>query len=345
MTRMMTPQILPLLLALVLAAHLPARAAASPDETARFLAGLPVRDAGLATLAAHAAWSTHAEDLGKAWTRMDQRQLVKVRAWAVANLAAANRSTAPVFYFFSGPDFLYAQTFFPNSANYILCGTEPVGTVPDLAQMPPAALEAELANLRHALGTMLTTHYFITKDMRGDLTRGQLTGTLPLLYAFLARTGCTIRSVTTGGDHAQIEFTGPGGQRQMLHYFKTDLSNGGRNTAFLGFCKKLGPGMSLVKSASYLMHGDGFSTARDFLLTNSSVIVQDDSGIPLRAFDPRRWTLRFWGNYEGPIDLFKEHQQPDLAAAYQRSHPAPLGFAFGYAWQPAKGALVVGTVK
>jgi hypothetical protein len=43
--------------------------------------------------------------------------------------------------------------------------------------------------------------------------------------------------------------------------------------------------------------------------------------------------------------MFKEHQQPDLAAAYQRSNPAPLGFAFGYAWQPAKGALVVGTAK
>ena len=344
MTRMMTPKVCSLLLVLAFSAHGPARAA-SPDETARFLAGLPVQDAGLARLAGQPAMVAHAEELGKAWTRMEQRQLVKVRAWAAAHLAAANRSTAPVFYFFSGPDFLYAHTLFPNSANYILCGTEPVGTVPDLAQMPPAALEADLANLRRALGTMLTTHYFITKDMRGDLTRGQVTGTLPLLYAFLARTGCTIRGVSTGGDHAQIEFTGPGGQRQMLHYFKTDLSNGGRNGAFLGFCKKLGPGMSLVKSASYLLHGEGFSTARDFLLTNSSVIVQDDSGIPLRAFDPRRWTLRFWGSYEGPIDLFKQHQQPDLAAAYQRSNPAPLGFAFGYAWQPAKGALVVGTAK
>lgn len=334
----------PLLTALALAAA-PARAAQSPDEAARFLAGLPVRDAGLAALAAQPAWAAHAEHLGRAWTRMDQRQLVKVRAWAAANIAAANRSTAPVFYFFSGPDFLYAQTFFPNSANYILCGTEPVGTVPDMAQMPPAALEADLGNLRQALGTMLTTHYFITKDMRVDLTRGQVAGTLPVLYVFLARTGCTIRSVSTNAGRAQIEFTGPGGQRQTLHYFKTDLSNGGGNAAFLAFCKKHAPGLSLVKSASYLMHGDGFSTARDFLFANSSLIVQDDSGIPLRAFDPRRWTLRFWGNYEGPIELFKQHYQPDLAAAYQRSNPAALGFAFGYAWQPAKGALLIATPK
>ena len=317
----------------------------SPDEAARFLAGLPVREAGLAALAAQPAWASHAEHLGRAWTRMDQRQLEKVRVWAAENIAEAYHSTAPVFYFFSGPDFLYAQTFFPNSANYILCGTEPVGTVPDMALMPPAVLEADLGNLRKALSTMLTTHYFITRDMRVDLTRGQVAGTLPILYVFLARTGCTIRSVSTNAGCAQIEFTGPGGQRQTLSYFKTDLSNGGGNAAFLAFCKKLAPGRSLVKSASYLMHDDGFSTARDFLLANSSLIVQDDSGIPLRAFAPRRWTLRYWGNYEGPIELFQKYAQPELAEAYRRSNPAALGFAFGYAWQPAKGALLVAVPK
>ena len=340
----MTMKLAPLFLAAVLAAT-SARATPSPDEAARFLAGLPVRDAALATLETQPAWAAHADKLGLAWTRMDQRQLVKVRAWSAAFIPEANRSTAAVFYFFSGPDFLYAQTFFPNSADYILCGTEPVGTVPDLAQMPPVALEADLENLRHSLETMLTTHYFITKDMRADLTRGQVGGTLPILYVFLARTGCTIRSVTAGAGSAQIEFTGPSGQRQTLHYFKTDLSNGGGNAPFLAFCKKHAPGLSLVKSASYLLHSDGFSTARNFLLANSRVIVQDDSGIPLRAFDPRVWTLRFCGNYEGPIELFKDHYQPDLAAAYQHSNPAALGFSFGYAWQAAKGALLVATPR
>jgi len=328
-----------LFLALALAAPL-ARAGQSPDEAARFLAGLPVRDA---TLAALPGWGTHAERLSRAWARMDQRQLVKVRAWSAATIPQANRSSAAVFYLFSGPDFLYAQTFFPNSSTYILCGTEPVGTVPDMALMPPAALDADLENLRRALETMLTTHYFITKDMRADLTRGQVGGTLPILYVFLARTGCTIHRVSTNAGSAQIDFTGPAGQRQTLHYFKTDLSNGGGNAPFFAFCKKHAPGMSVVKSASYLMHDDGFSAARNFLLANSSIIVQDDSGIPLRAFDPRRWTVRFCGNYEGPIELFKEHYQPDLAAAYQRSHPAPLGFSFGYAWQAARGALIVAT--
>ena len=35
-----------------------------------------------------------------------------------------------MFYMFSGPDFLYANAFFPNASTYILCGIEPVGPVP-----------------------------------------------------------------------------------------------------------------------------------------------------------------------------------------------------------------------
>jgi hypothetical protein len=327
---------------LFLAAASIAHAAQSPDEDARFLAGLPVKDAGLAALEARGSWTTHASRLSSAWNRMDERQLSKVSAWAAANLGSAHGSTASVFYFFSGPDFLYAHTFFPNASNYILCGTEPVGTVPDMTQMPPAALEADLENLRRSLGTMLTTHYFITKDMRVDLTRGSVGGTLPILYFFLARTGCTIRGVSASAASAQIDFIGASGKKQTLYYFKTDLSNGGSNGAFLNFCRQHGPGMSLVKSASYLMHGDSFSTARNFLLANSSIIIQDDSGITFRAFDPKRWNVRCYGNYEGPIELFKDHHQPDLTAAFQRSS-APLGFSFGYAWQQSKGALIVAT--
>ncbi len=318
-----------------------ARAAQSPDEAARFLAGLPVRDPTLSALATQPAALDHAARLGRSWDRMEQRQMGKVRAWAAVNLPAVSRSTSTVFYFFSGPDFLYAQALYPNSANYILCGTEPVGTVPELALIPPPALAFDLENLRRSLDTMLSTHYFITKDMRVDLTRSQVSGTLPVLFVFLARTGCTIHRVRTTANDAEIAFTGPGGQEQTLRYFKTDLSNGGNHRGFLDYCKKQGPGLSLVKSASYLMHTDGFSTARSFLLENSRLLVQDDSGIPFRAFDPRQWTLRFYGNFEGPIELFKQYPQPDLLAAYQRSNPPPLGFAFGYAWQPAKGALFV----
>jgi hypothetical protein len=75
---------------------------------------------------------------------------------------------------------------------------------------------------------------------------------------------------------------------------------------------------------------------RNFLLANSRLIIEDDSGIPLNAFDPKHWTLRYYGSYVAPIDLFRSYYQPSLAAAYAHSNPGDLGFSFGYAWQKEK---------
>jgi hypothetical protein len=139
----------------------------------------------------------------------------------------------------------------------------------------------------------------------------------------------------------RITFDGASGGTQTVYYFKVDLSNGSCES-FLNWCAAQGQGASLIKAASYLLHEDGFSQVRRFLLEQSRTIVQDDSGIPLRYFD-ERWTTRFFGDYVGPIEIFANHYQPDLAAAYRRSNPAPLGFAFGYHWQPQRGILMLGT--
>jgi hypothetical protein len=320
-----------------------ARSAPSVDDDAKFLAGLPVHDPALAALTRTLGWEQHSNLLGAKWYQMETRQMAAVRGWAAGNLGSFHGTTGAVYYMFSGPDILYAHSFFPNASPYILCGTEPVGAVPDPTKIPGPALSADLANLRHSMETMLTTHYFITKDMRVDLQRGQIGGTLPILYVFLARSGCTLRNVVVSPSNVQIDFTGPSGRKQTLFYFKTDLSNGAGNGAFLSFCHRNGPGVSLLKSASYLLQGEGFSTVRNFLLANSRLILEDDSGIPLKAFDPKRWTLRYFGSYNGPIDLFKGNGQPALAAAYAHSNAPSPGFSFGYAWQKEKAVVILAT--
>lgn len=323
----------------------PPDSAPSPNEDAKFLAGLPVQDPALSALTHTLGWEQHSTLLGAKWDKMERRQMGTVRAWAAANLGPFHGTTGTVYYMFSGPDFLYANAFFPNASPYILCGTEPVGSVPDPTKIPGPALAADLENLRHSMDTMLTTHYFITKDMRVDLTRGQIGGILPILYVFLARTGCAIHNVVVSPSSVQIDFKGSSGRNQTLFYFKTDLSNGAGNSAFLGFCHKNAPGVSLLKSASYLMQSGGFTTVQNFLLANSRLIVQDDSGIPFNAYDPKRWSLRLYGSYIAPIELFRNYYQANLAAAYAHSNPAPLGFSFGYAWQKDKATLIVATPR
>ncbi len=335
---------------------------ARPNDVARFLAGLePSATSPLAPLMRQKTWQVHARVFDQAWKGLDQRQLSKIRTWSQTNITAQR----PVmFYMFSGPDFLYANTLFPGASTYVMSGLEPVGRVPELTHSVRRTLPQSLASLRVSMNSILSYSFFRTKDMRVQLSSGALHGTLPVLYVFLARNGMTIHDVelvnvaadgtvqaVVEGDKKQaggvkIAFSaGNGAQKQTLYYFQTDLSNAGvRNSGFLKFAEQLGVGDALVKSASYLMHADNFSTVRDFLLARTQTIVQDDSGIPLKFFKGDDWDLRPYGKYLGPIPLFAGQYQPQLGKLYTTSAQR-IDFGIGYRWRPQESNLLMAVKK
>jgi len=324
------------LLAAALLAAMPALSAygaINVNDTARFLAGLPVGgDPAIRALTEDPAWKQHAQYFNAAWTKLEARQLSKARGWAEGNL---HGSSSTVFYMFSGPDFLYANAFFPRAQNYVLCGIEPVGNVPDVTKL---ALGPALYQVENSLNSVLNYSFFQTKQMRMQFSGAQLNGTIPILMVFLARCGKTVENVTPMSRGVRIDFDGG-----TLYYFSVDLSNGSvERSGLLGLCQGLGRGDSLLKSASYLPHEDGFSEIRNFLLAQSDMIVQDDSGIPYHDFTPGQWQIRLYGSYLPPIDIFKQYFQPDLADAFSRSNPQALPFGIGYrGWDASKSALIV----
>ncbi|TDU69283.1 hypothetical protein EI77_02934 [Prosthecobacter fusiformis] len=334
-------------------------AAAPPDHQARFLAGLSVDATELEPLAREPSWQNHASSFHRAWLDLEERQLSRIRTWMPTTLNYIYEDPSPLFYTFSGPDFLYANAFFPNASTYILCGREPVGTLPDVASLSPGALHSALGNLRTALNAILSFSFFITADMKNDLSQTQLSGTIPVLYVFLARAGCRIvdaelvkvsdsgeltagKSKTPG---VKITFIGNTGRTQTLYYFTTDLSNWGikSNAGFVEFCKKQGQGNAFVKAASYLMHMEEFSSVRNFLLSNTRNLIQDDSGIPLKYFSADQWMISLYGNYPGPIELFQQHFQTDLDMAFKTAVSGDLPFGVGYQWKPGISSLIIGT--
>lgn len=351
-------------LALAAASRAPAAAERAPtvDETARFLAGISA-DPGspLEPFNAEAHWVDHARYFDLAWTKLEGRRLSRIRLWE----AGAIQGYLPVMYYmFSGPDFLYADAFFPNATTYILCGTEPVGNIPDVSQTTAATLPGVLKNLETSLYSVLNFGYFITKDMRKDLQNQQASGTVPILMIFLARSHKHILDASfvtldgggavhpgVGGGKARgaipgVKFTfksGAGGPVKTLYYFNTDISDSGiRETpGFLKFCQGFGIGDSLLKSASYLLHSGEFSAIRNFLLNRSRRILEDDSGIPISYFTPDKWTLRVFGNYVGPIGLFRQNYQPQLDELFKKSNPAPLNFGMGYRWDTTHTSLIL----
>ena len=256
-----------------------------------------------------------------------------------------------MFYMFSGPDFLYANAFYSKASTYVLSALEPVGSVPDLSRLPRGGIASALYNVERSLGSILSFSFFITKEMKTDLQAGQISGTLPILYVFLARSGMTVKSVSPislddqgaayfAGENAgpnavrgvRIMFAGSDGQEKTLYYFSTDLSNSGvKASGFLKFCETLAPGNSLIKSASYLLHSGNFTTVRNFLLNNSATIIQDDSGIPLAYYSTKKWRFFPFGRYLGPIDEFPGRYQDSYAALFRRAQP--IDFGIGYRWR------------
>ena len=331
------------------------RCAPAPDDEARFLAGLPVAGTPLESLSHSRGWAAYAGEFDRAWAQLDKHQLQTIAAWAPGAVGQYCADTGPVFYPFSGPDFLYAHAFFPNATAYVLCGIEPIGPLPQVENLRPETLDASLAGLRQSLDTLLDFSFFITKKMRTDLEDNRLSGTLPLLYIFLARSGCHIRDVsfigldgtgeiTTGKTLApavKIVFADAGGKEQTLYYFCSDLSDDVVNrSGLLTWFTGLGAGRGLLKAASYLMHGGAFDKLRQFLLSNCDAILEDDSGIPIRYFSLQDWTLHLYGAYHLPIERFKKYPQPEMERLTAEQKPAGLPFSVGYRWHPGESSLI-----
>ncbi len=345
--------------ALLLAVAMPARAAdtVTADDTARFLAGMqPSEGSPLTALTRDPAWQRHAKHFDTAFGQLDQRQISKIRAWSEAHLAAPRPT---MFYMFSGPDFLYADAFYSKATTYVLSALEPVGSVPDLTRLGPGGVGAALYNVERSLSSILNFSFFITKLMKTDLRAGHVSGTLPVLYVFLARSGKTIREVSPialddkgaayfGNENpgpnatrgARILFAGSDGVERTLYYFSTDLSNSGvKASGFLQFCATLAPGNSLIKSASYLLYSGNFTAVRNFILANSSTIIQDDSGIPLTYYSARKWRFFPFGRYAGPISKFPGRYQESYAELFRQAQP--IDFGIGYRWRTHESNLLL----
>jgi hypothetical protein len=332
-------------------------------DRAKFLAGMKVKDIpAIAQLTNNTVWRKHATSFDKAWTRLDKQQLSKVRNWSGAELKPINQSSRPIFYPFSGPDFLYAYSFFPNASDYILVGLEPVGKLPQIDKLSTSQVKTKLHEVNSSLDAILGFSFFRTNAMKVDLAKQ---GVLPILFVFMARTNNRILDVQYIGldqnanihkldktnqnkglmPGVKISFTRQGKyQPQTLYYFSTDLSDAGlkKTPQFTKFVKKFDKPVTYLKAASYLMHNQHFSTIRNLILAQSSSLLQDDSGIPVKYFGKQKWNLKFYGAYSKPIDLFSKRYQPELRKIYTSTRAVkPLNFGIGYNFKLNKSNLML----
>ncbi len=336
----------------------------SANDAARMLAGLtPERVGdGFADVRRTPAWQEHQRTMDKLWHDYTWRHEEPIRQWAAREMPDLARSPT-LFYPFSGPDFLFAQAFFPRAATMVLCGLENVEPLPRMSQLSPGEMAGGLATMRTTINSVIQFSFFITKDMRNDLNASRFRGVLPVLLVFMARSGHRVESVDAirisadgspvimpvagGAQGLLIRCRSPQGGLVRVFYVRQNLADDSLKpgSPFLAFVRQVAPGTAFTKSASYLMHESYFSTIRNHLLNERSALVQDPSGVPYRYFDQSVWTLNLYGNYRRTLDMFGDKaQQPDLAQAYAegRHQAQPLPFGIGYLYMPDATCLMVG---
>jgi hypothetical protein len=323
------------------------------NDIARFLAGMPGSGSSpLMAVRQSEHWQRYAQNMDELWRRFSVMRQPRIASFSRGQLGGL-RSPATLWYPFSGPDALFAEAFFPGSSNVLLAGLEGSDMLPDFASLTPAETDTALDGLYTSLTTALSCSFFITKDMRVDLQRTRLKGTLPVVLVFLARLGYDVQSVQAvsldaGGN---VVAGHPGGwpgyviraHGKNIYYFTGNVADFALRSdgRYLSFVQRFGPCVTYLKSASYLMHTDEFTMIRDAILRQSYAVLQDDSGLPLRSF--AGWDVSFYGSYSGVLDIFKSYYQEDLAQAFAAGGPnvQNMDFGVGYKFEAGQSALIL----
>lgn len=343
----------------------------SLNELARWIAGF--KDTGdvkiLKEYYKTSLYKLHSASFGKKWLKYDSVRITQLSRFRDEKLNPVKQSSNFLFYPFSGPDILYAQSFFPEADEYLLMGLEPVGTLPiyDERDCKPDSMNFFYQSVNTSLHAILKYSFFRTASMKTDLKNEELDGTLHLLMLFLSRMNnkiCAakpIRIDSTGNivyessfvylkkknfknPGIEIDFTDSKGKFKKLRYFSLNLANGGLkyNKGMMRFLGNLPECITYLKGASYLMHKDYFGMIKDVILEKSKQVIQDDSGIALRYFlKDNRWDFKFFGNYIKPIPMFSEFYQRDLDSLYKLKGSQPIGFGIGYNFKDKSSHLMI----
>ena len=341
---------------------------ATLDEIAALLAGLPGDAPALKALRETPAWTKFTESMDKSWADLEAKRLAPMRTWAEKELFDVRAWGQFIFYPFGGPDFMTSFELFPEAETYVLLGLEFCGRLPRPDAWKGKQAEVYWNGLAKSLADFFDKSYFITKHMDETLY-GQVEGVLPLVAVFLKRTGNTIIEVRRlefgpGGEAVESPYetakksvrpygikirfaTAGSGLTKTIIYVSCDLQNKvfAKESPFYLYLDKLvaAPVTTYIKSGSYLLHYGEFSNTREMIMAKSKFIVEDDTGIPYKAFKPALWQVRLYGEYAKPIRDFSGVDQPDLQKAYEEGKEVipKLPFHLGYHWRDSRDALLL----
>ena len=329
----------------------------SLNAVADIMSGITDSSSVLGYIQKSSDFKMFSKNFDKRWMSFDSTRLNNLRKFKDIEISKTVKPQQTLFYPFSGPDILHAQTFFPEADKYVMIGLEPIGSFPVFNQKEKDSLSTYFSKINTSLNAILKFSFFRTQSMSEDLRNKEVDGTLHLLVLFLKRTGntlCSAKPVTvdslgsikyihsfydlkklkTNTRGVEIIFADINQHPKTLYYFSLNASDGGlkSNKGFVTYLKNMGSINTYLKGASYLMHKNYFSIIRNTIINQSQHVIQDDSGIAFHYFteSSSKWNYSFYGQYLKPIPMFSAFYQPDLDSLYKQQGSKPIGFGIGY---------------
>ena len=303
-------------------------------------------------------YDSFSKQLNQKLVEIGKSRLSPITNWNQTALKRNSKSdTTSVFYPFSGGDFLHVNSLYPNANHYVMMAQESVGSIPDMTKMDKVQTREYIEAADFILRDIYAKSYFITMNMIKDTKSSPVNGMLPVLLWSISKTGHTVTSVeelsvdesgkktytpfkvgVNAAKAVRITFGNKEkGILKTLTYYSCDISNSGieKDKALAATLKSIPASNCFVKSASYLMHYETFTTIRNTVLDKAIYLVQDDTGIPYKYFDKSKFKMELYGNYVKPVSDFSENLfQKDMAEAYKtKEFIGALTFSLGYHWQ------------
>ena len=331
------------------------------NQLAQYLVGLRIDSTNIYYgLTKYPKWVTYQQKMWIMWNNY-RKNAAKASVWSEQNIVPLTTDCQQVLYAFSGPDWPYVHTFFPNADEYILLAAEPIGSIPQ----PNAYMNEEEANqlagaLYHSTMNIWGNSFFVTGRMEKDLRNEEVDGVLPVLMMFMGREYRSIDDIETGQLQADGSIdtecvqspnalrmkVSKKGKQQTITYIRCDLSNSGMKAnatlrKFLDNYLRPDHCAGYLKAASYLPHYNNYSSIKKTILNKCRFILEDDSGIKYADLQKAGFKCMFWGKYVRPIQTFKNCQQQDLDSAFKAVNPEKLDFIIGY----GRRSYQIGAIK
>ncbi len=230
-----------------------------------------------------------------------------------------------VFYPFGGSDILYPLSIFPNAQEILLVGLEHIHFTSD-EDLHDSFEETPLCE---DVSSLIARSFSVSKDM-WDNDKHYKEGVFARICDQLRILG--VKDMNVSHDSVLnilvISFVYRGIPRKVT-YRQTSLSDRKGLPEVLAWVKAQGVEGVVMKATSFCMHQKNFSQMRDFVAKNAQVIVQDDTGIPLKTLEETH-TVKKFGVYTRPYGKeWDGYIQQDLREK-KAEDSGPLKFFFGY---------------